>query len=77
MLQLAEAARRAAQATNEEELAEAVSDMDRLGHESVTMAVAVQLVKIQLERPLVLPLAIAMCGLSLYWAIQSWVSRLG
>lgn len=74
IIELAECARRVGSATTEEELAEAVSDLERLGDRSITLAVAVQLLKIHLERPVVLPLAALMCGFSLYYAVQRWVS---
>ncbi|MBI2770597.1 MAG: hypothetical protein HYX47_13305 [Burkholderiales bacterium] len=74
LIELADCARRVTDAASEEELAEALSDMERIGERSVSLAIAVQLLKIQLERPVVLPLAVLMCGFSLYFAAQRWVS---
>lgn len=74
LVALIEGARKTAGASTEEELVEAWSDLDRLGHRTMWMAVAVQLIKIQLERPVVLPLAVLMCGFSVYYTVARWVS---
>jgi hypothetical protein len=65
------AAQRAATADDEEEVLEAWADLNALSSRSLTMAVAVQLVKIQLERPVVLPLAALMCGHALITAVHA------
>lgn len=65
---------RVREAQDEEERAEAHADLEAIGRRGPGLAVVVALAKIQVERPMVLPIAILMCSWALFQAARRWVS---
>lgn len=65
---------RVREARDEEERAEARADLEALGRRGPGLAAVVALAKIQVERPMVLPMAIVMCTWALFQAARRWVS---
>lgn len=65
---------RVRRAQDDEERAEADADLEALGRQGPGLAALVALAKIQVERPMVLPMAAMMCGWALVQAVRGWVS---
>ena len=60
--------------TTNEELQECISDIKKLGHESILMAVLSSLMLIQIEKPVLIPLTLLASATSLILFIKRLVS---
>lgn len=62
---------RANRALNDEEYFEALSDITVIGNASVGLAIIAALTRIQIEKPLLLPLVFVACSTSIFLALKN------